>query len=67
MGFAGKPSARINVTYLVCGERREQIRIIGECFNLDTSAVYIDSQQLRTVSTEGDLLHTIRVDESQKV
>ena len=59
--------ASTSSTHLVAGKLGEEVGIVGQRLDLEPGTVGVDSQKLRAVGGEGDLLHAIAIDQLEEV
>ncbi len=50
----------------MCGELGKQVRIVGKRLDFETSSIDVDTQQLSSVTAEGNLFDLVGVDESKE-
>ena len=50
----------------MCGELGKQVRVVGKRLDLKTSSIDIDTQQLSSITAEGNLFDLVGVDESKE-
>ena len=59
--------ASTSSTHLVAGKLGEEVGIVGQRLDLEPGTVGVDSQKLRAVGGEGDLLHAVGLDQPEEV